>query len=190
MKALFSSKFHDKPVLYLVEDPTAVPDETRECEGMTLLYRDNKRIGANFFGIETEEEGLIFAPSEALVSLINDRLKAENEETVSFPSSGYRNATVTAVREHPLDERKSIVGLDLGSSSLITSTRYSLQVGDSVVVLTDGGFRRDGTAFLSSVIRNIPQEAEICSPYDLKIGEESKAPAAGNGLPGSDYFPR
>ena len=190
MKALFSSKFHDKPVLYLVEDPTAVPEETRECEGMTLLYRDGKRIGANFFGIETEEEGLIFAPSEALVSSINDRLKAENEEVVSFPSSGYRNATVTSVREHPLDEPKSIVGLDLGSSSLITSTRYSLQVGDSVVVLTDGGFRRDGTAFHSSVIRNIPQEAEICSPYDLKIGEESKAPAPGNGLPGSDYFPR
>ncbi|MDY6093533.1 MAG: hypothetical protein SPI58_00605 [Candidatus Enteromonas sp.] len=188
MKGFFASTFHEIPVLYLVEDPVSIPDQIKEVGDLKILYKDGRRIGVNFFGFPTEENGFIPLPNKDLLAKVNALLREAGEETVDVSSSGYRIAKVLHIDEHPLDEKKSIVKMSVGEKEVITSTRYKVEVGQKVVVITDRTFRFDGTYFTASVIRNIPQDVEICSPKDVGKGDVSTSPVSVEGEVGTDYF--
>ena len=74
MKALFSSKFHDKPVLYLVEDPTAVPDETKDGGAYKTVTGCFKRVDAVTHDIILSDGTVI--PAAGLYSLDGEIFKS------------------------------------------------------------------------------------------------------------------
>lgn len=182
-------------VLFLVIEPETIPNRVEEHDGATLLYHDERLIGANFFGLPSElnltEKGMIVNIPENVLFNVNQRL-----EKVGIPplekadSSGYIVAKVTKLEEHPLDERCNIVTLDLGGHELTTVSRYAnLREGLLIVVAIDGCIKFDGTAFHKKIVRNIPIECEVCSPFDLRLSEEGKAAFEAVGLEaGNDFF--
>jgi len=97
---------------------------------------------------------------------------------------------VKTIEEHPLDERSSILTLDLGDHELQTVTRYhNFEVGSALVVAIDGCIKFDGTLFEKKVVRNIAIDCEVCCEADLRIGEEYKAAfLPETHIAGSDFF--
>ena len=182
-------------VLFLVIEPETIPNRVEEHEGVTLLYHDKRLIGANFFGLPSElnlsEKGMIVKIPENVFFNVNQRLeKVGIHPLEKADSSGYIVAKVTKLEEHPLDERCNIVTLDLGGKELTTVSRYAnLKEGLLVVVAIDGCIKFDGTAFHKKIVRNIPIECEVCSPFDLRLSEEGKAAFEVAGLEaGNDFF--
>ena len=192
MPALFHSPSTGGDVLY-VAYPSSSPVTASVQKGdVVAVYAGPEIVGINVFHAEShfalEGKGLIPLPSQELVSSLNALLLEAGLPGLSFPSSGYRVYEVKNVEEHPLDEKKSILTLSDGTKEAVTSTRYTLAPGDRVVALESGHARRNGTFFASSVIRNIPQDVEICSEADLGLGEESKAAYRSTKEIGSDFF--
>ena len=80
-------------------------------------------------------------------------------------------AKVVSKEEHPLYERKSILTLDAGRR-LSTVTGYqNVEVGDLIAILLPGP-RMDGTYFAPRVEKNIAIDCEVCSPKDLRQGDD------------------
>lgn len=192
MPALFHSPSTGGDVLY-VAYPSSSPVTASVQKGdVVAIYAGNEIVGINVFRASShfalEGKGLIPLPSQALQDSLNALLAEASLPALTFPSSGYRVYEVKKVEEHPLDEKKSILTLSDGNKEAVTSTRYTLAPGDRVVALQGGYARRNGTFFTSSVIRNIPQDVEICSEADLGLGEESKAAYRPTKEIGSDFF--
>ena len=182
-------------VLFAVFDPETIPNRVEEREGVTALYRDETLVGINFFGAVEEfglnQKGMIVKICDDLLSKVNEKLASVGLKSLEKNlDSGYIVAKVTALEEHPLDERSNIVTLDLGGKTLTTVSRYAnLKEGLLIVVAVDGCIKFDGMAFHKKTVRNIPIECEVCSPFDLRVGEESKAAfEVQNKLPGEDFF--
>lgn len=192
MPALFHSPSTGGDVLY-VAYPSSSPVTASVQKGdVVAIYAGNEIVGINVFRASShfalEGKGLIPLPSQALQDSLNALLAEASLPALTFPSSGYRVYEVKKIEEHPLDEKKSILTLSDGNKEAVTSTRYTLAPGDRVVALQGGYARRNGTFFTSSVIRNIPQDVEICSEADLGLGEESKAAYRPTKEIGSDFF--
>lgn len=182
-------------VLFVVVDPEAIPNKIVERDGLTALYRDDVLVGANLFGagkaFGLKEKGMIVKIDENVICSVNELFSknglAPLEKNVD---SGYLVAEVTKLEEHPLDERCNIVTLNLGGKELTTVSRYAnLEVGLRIVVAIDGCIKFDGTAFHKKIVRNIPIECEVCSPFDLRLGEEGRSAfAVTDKAPGEDFF--
>ncbi|MCF0113632.1 MAG: hypothetical protein HUJ60_06645 [Bacilli bacterium] len=184
-----------KDVLYLVIDPLVTPDKVVENDNLVLLYREGALVGANLFcpkAIFPElKAGMIPLPCAEFLKQFNILLTESGAPALPSPeNSGYLVAGITNLEEHPLDEKQSIVTLSLGAKSLITTTRYAnLEIGARVVIAVDGCIKFDGQQVKATVIRNINKDAEICSPFDLRIGDESKkAYIETIKQPGEDFF--
>ena len=182
-------------VLFLVVEPETIPSRVEEHEGVTLLYRDDKLVGANFLGFGEKyglkEKGMIVKIPENVIVGVNQCLaEVGADKLCDNVNSGYLVAKVTKLEEHPLDERSNIVTLDLGGYELTTVSRYAnLKPGLRIVVAIDGCIKFDGMAFHKKVVRNIPIECEVCSPFDLRLGEEGKcAFEVEDKVEGSDFF--
>lgn len=192
MPALFYSPATGGDVLYVAYPSSSPVTNSVQKGDVVAIYAGNEIVGINVFRASShfalEGEGLIPLPSQALQDSLNALLAEASLPALTFPSSGYRVYEVLKVEEHPLDEKKSILTLSDGNKEAVTSTRYTLAPGDRVVVLQSGYARRNGTFFASSVIRNIPQDVEICSEADLGLGEESKAAYRSTKEIGSDFF--
>ncbi len=195
MYRFFANPDNVGDVLFVVFDPEAIPNRVEEHEGVTALYRDESLVGLNLFGAIGEfgitQKGMIVKICGSLLSKVNQKLASVGLKTLeNNPDSGYIVAKVTALEEHPLDERSNIVTLDLGGKTLTTVSRYAnLREGLLIVVAIDGCIKFDGMAFHKKIVRNIPIECEVCSPFDLRIGEEGKAAfEVENKLPGEDFF--
>ena len=182
-------------VLFVVVDPEAIPNKVVEHDGLTALYRDDVLVGANLFGVGEAfglmEKGMIVKIDENVICNVNELFSknglAPLEKNVD---SGYLVAEVTKLEEHPLDERCNIVTLNLGGKELTTVSRYAnLEVGLRIVVAIDGCIKFDGTAFHKKIVRNIPIECEVCSPFDLRLSEEGKSAfVVTDKAPGEDFF--
>ena len=192
MPALFYSPATGGDVLYVAYPSSSPVTNSVQKGDVVAIYAGNEIVGINVFRASShfalEGEGLIPLPSQALQDSLNALLAEASLPALTFPSSGYRVYEVKKVEEHPLDEKKSILTLSDGNKEAVTSTRYTLAPGDRVVALQGGYARRNGTFFTSSVIRNIPQDVEICSEADLGIGEESKAAYRPTKEIGADFF--
>lgn len=192
MPALFYSPATGGDVLYVAYPSSSPVTNSVQKGDVVAIYAGNEIVGINVFRASShfalEGEGLIPLPSQALQDSLNALLAEASLPALNFPSSGYRVYEVKKVEEHPLDEKKSILTLSDGNKEAVTSTRYTLAPGDRVVALENGYARRNGTFFASSVIRNIPQDVEICSEADLSLGEESKAAYRPTKEIGADFF--
>ncbi len=184
-------------VLYCVIDPLSYPDRVNKVGNVAALYHGQERVGINFLDISAtmkiKAEGMIPFAAEEFLKLINHMLENAGEESLpNQDSSFYKIASVEAIEEHPLDEKKNILHLDLGGSKLDTVTRYSnIKVGDKIVVAVDGCLRVDGTPFSAHKERNIPIDCEVCCMKDLGVGEENKlALVVEEGTAGEDFFLR
>ncbi len=181
-------------VLYCVINPSSYPDHVKKAGDVASLYHGSERVGINFLNIsntmKVKANGMIPMLSEPLLEVVNHMLINAGEEPLPpCESSCYEIAEVTSVEEHPLDEKKKIVHLNLGAKNLDTVTRYSNVVaGSKIVVAIDHCLKADGTEFLAHTERNIPIDCEICSPKDLRLGEEDKLAFLAEGNPGEDFF--
>lgn len=182
-------------VLFVLVRPSSKPDFTKKSGDIAALYEGNELVGINLFEaskhVELSENGVIFAPSATLIESLNKCLVEAGIEPLS-PSmdSGYKVAKVLSIEEHPLDERLSILTLDLGEEKLSTVTRYSnYALGSLLVACVSGSIRKDGTIFEKKIEKNIPIECELCSETDLNKGDDYKNAFIVEGLnPGDDYF--
>ena len=184
-------------VLYCVIDPLSYPDKVKKTGDVAALYHGQDRVGINFLDIsktmKIKAEGMIPYAAEEFLNLINHMLENAGEEPLpAQESSFFEIAKVSGIEEHPLDEKKSILHLDLGNAKLDTVTRYSnFKEGDLIVVAIDGCLKIDGTSFSAHKERNIPIDCEVCSMKDLGIGEENKlAIVVEEGKEGEDFFLR
>ncbi len=181
-------------VLYCVINPSSYPDHVKKAGDVASLYHGSERVGINFLNIsntmKVKANGMIPMLSEPLLEVVNHMLINAGEEPLPpCESSYYEIAEVTSVEEHPLDEKKKIVHLNLGAKNLDAVTRYSNVVpGSKIVVAIDHCLKADGTEFLAHTERNIPIDCEICSPKDLRLGEEDKLAFLAEGNPGEDFF--
>lgn len=154
------------------------PDRSLDENGATLLYRGDEFLGANI----AHPKGI------KLQDGLNVRLSSKDEEALkgylgahyqSPEPSNFVYAKVVFKEEHPLYERKSILTLDAGKR-LSTVTGYqNVEVGDSIAILLPGP-RMDGTYFAPRVEKNIAIDCEVCSPKDLRRGDDGTKAYIGN----------
>lgn len=197
MSALFYNYKTNGDILFLVNEPESYPDKVVTKGDVVALYKGETLVGVNFLNIgkvcKIHADGLIVPVDDKLVDVVNCLLEGAMLAKLDyFASSGYKVGKVTKIEEHPLDEKKRILTLDLGGSTLSTVTRYSnFSVGDNLVLVTDGTIKFDGTKFTKRIERNIPIDAEVCSGNDLKVNDDFKSAFLANDLEaGDDFFLR
>lgn len=184
-------------VLYIVYDPASYPDKTLKDGDVVALFKNDRLIGINIFGIsevvKLRTDGMIVTPEDALIDVVNTILSRAHLEKLAYcRDSGYKVGKIVSLEEHPLDEKAKIVHLDFGSGHLVeTFSHYpNLEVGDLLVAALDGTIRFDGTLFRAGAVRNIGHDADICSPKELRVGDDfAKAFKAKEGYkPGDDFY--
>lgn len=170
-------------VLFILIDPEKKTEKTVKNGNVAALYAGTELIGINVFHLsdtlKLKSKGMIPAPEDKLVDVINVLLK--NAALSPLPycrDSGYHVAEITALEEHPLDEKAHIVTLSLGPKKLTTVSWYpNLALGKDVVVMLEGTIAYDGSVFHAFVSRNIPNECSILSASELHLGD-NKEPGA------------
>ena len=182
-------------VLFIVIDGKAYPDRTVVKGEVTALYQGDRLVGINLFDFgktaKIKATGMIVAPNDALIDVINSKLENAGLEKLPYcTSTGYQIGEVVGKEEHPLDEKSNILTIKVGEKTLTTVSRYqNIEVGSKIVVVTDGVLKFDGTAFAKKVVKNIPIECEVCCEKDLHIGEEfKKAFLVTEKASGADFF--
>ena len=195
MSAFFYQHETGGDVLFLVIEPAIYPDKTVKKGDVVALYAQEKLVGVNFLNwsekVKTKVSGLIVAPNDAFIDVVNAELANAGLPKVDYVrSSGYKVGTVLSSEEHPLDERARIIEVSLGDKKVATVTRYqNATVGTKIVVVVDGTIKFNGTKFASSLVKNIPVEAEVCSASDLKVGDDYKSAFVPSGYEdGADFF--
>lgn len=181
--------------LFVVFEAETKPDKVISNEGVTALYREGRLIGYNVFEVskvvKLKSSGMIVTPEDVLVNAINVLLENAGFEKLPYcESSGYLVGKVIKVEEHPLDSKRKIIDISFGDKGVKeTTTRYDVNEGDFLVCVLDDTIKFDGTTFHASIIKNIPQDAEVLSSKELKIGEENHAPFHPEGYnEGEDFF--
>ena len=194
MYRLFYNHENVGDVLFVVIDPNAYPDHKEEKGEVVALYKGEELVGINLFGFgktaKIKASGMIVSPEDVLIDVINAKLVAAGLEALPYTRRTlYTVAKVTAKEEHPLDEKSSILTLDLGDKTLSTVTRYqNVEVGSHIVVAEDGCIKFDGRPFEKKVVKNIPIDCEVCCAADLHVGEEFKEAFLVDKKEGSDFF--
>ncbi len=182
-------------VLFVVIEPTIIPDRKISNGRVTSLYKGEKLVGINVFDIQKDikikASGMIVTPDRIMIDALNSILvNAGTEKLPYVEDSGYAVAKISKIEEHPLDERMSIVTLDDGKGALSTVTRYqNIEEGGYCVIVRDGTIKFDGSRFEKHVSRNIPIDCELCSGSDLKISDDFKSAFIPEGYnAGDDFF--
>ncbi len=176
---------HEMPgdVLFVVFDPEKKITSSRKNGDIVTLFSNDERVGINIFNISSyvsiPHDGAFLQQDNEILNAVNSLLSSSSLPMVPpNTNSGFFVATVTALEEHPLDEKASIVSLSMGEKNVSTVTRYSnLKVGDKVVVETDGCLDYEGSIFHSHQEKNIPFDVRIANAQELQFvtGENDKA---------------
>lgn len=166
--------------LFLVIEPESYPDRVEEKGDVVALYKENRLVGVNFLHIgktmKIHAEGMIVTPENVVVDVLNSLLVGVGMEKIPYcEDSYYVVGKVTKKEEHPLNEKLSILTVDVGDGVLSTVTRYAnIEEGSHIVLAKDGCLRFDGSQFHARVEKNINIDAEVCSESDLRLGKEDK----------------
>ena len=124
MYRLFYDYETNGDVLFLLIDPEAKVDHTKQVGNVTVLFdTQNKVLGANIFSVSSvvkiHSKGALFAPSEKLLSAINPWLEAAGVAALTpEKSSGFEVLEITKLEEHPLEAHASIVTLNNGKKDV------------------------------------------------------------------------
>lgn len=194
MYRLFYRPNVSQDILFVLIDPEKKTDRVEKKGDLAILYSGNEVAGYNLFNAHKvyafPETGMIYAPKKELLAALNAFLTAAGQTPLSLEQpSGYFVSKITAMEEHPLDEKAHILTLDLGGKSLTTVSWYpSLMVGDEVVVALEGTILHDGSVFHRFVSRNIPNEASLMSAKELGLTGDEGAYKVTNRRSGSDFF--
>ena len=180
MHRIYYSKNLNDDTLFVVIHADMTPDRVEKKEDVVALYAGDELIGINLLNaskyIDIDPKGMIAKEEQGLLDKLNACfVPAGLPALEKNEASGYAVAKILKLEEHPLDEKKQIVTLSLGGKTLETTTRYqNIEEGALVVVALDGCYKFDGTCFKAGIIRNIHQDCELCSPSDLRLGEDYK----------------
>ena len=195
MHRIYYSKELNDDTLFVVFSAEKTPNKIQKQGDVVALYLDEELVGINLLHassyLDFDPKGMVAKEEETLLEKLNALfLQAGLPKLEKNPSSGFVVGKIIKLEEHPLDEKKQIVTLSIGDKTLETTTRYAnIKEGSLVVVATDGCFKFDGTCFHKAVIRNIAQDCELCSPSDLRLGEDYKNALLVEGLEeGTDFF--
>jgi hypothetical protein len=194
MYRLFYNPKISGDILFGLLDPEKKTERIESKGDLALLYAGAELVGFNLFNAKKvypfPEEGAIFAPKEELVKALNGVLTAAGVTPLAVNEpSGYFVAEISAMEEHPLDEKAHILTLDLGNKTLTTVSWYpELSLGDQVVIAVEGTILIDGSVFHSFVSRNIPNEASLMSAKELRLTGEAGAYKVKGLVKGSDFF--
>ena len=194
MYRLFYDKVVSGDILFVLISPEKKTSKTVKVGDLALLYSGEELTGINLFNASKvyplASKGIIYAPKKELIDALNKVLV--NAKVAPLPylaDSGFHLAKISAMEEHPLDEKAHILTLSLGSEKKMTVSWYpNLSIGALVVVALDGTILRDGSVFHSFVSRNIPNEVSLMGSKDLGLPEGEGAYLATSGNPGDDFF--
>ncbi len=182
-------------VLFLLLKPNKKATRIEKHDKLTAIYDGEELIGVNFFDIgktmKIHASGMIVDVQEPMLECVNSLLSnASLPELPIMDDSGYKVMEITALEEHPLDQKAQIVTLTNGKETFHTVYKDStLKVGDKLVVAMPGCIAYDGTEIEKTVEKNLPIEVRICSEKELKISKEDKcAFKAKEEKLGSDFF--
>ena len=140
---------------------------------VSVIYHDNEIIGYNIFDIKDiikiKSEGMIYFPSNVLVSILNSILQNEKLETLEYKtSSGYLIAQVDEIKG--IDNEKSLLSLSIGNDIFHSVVKNcSLKTGDKVVIVQEGTFLNNGEMFKETNYENIKINAHVCTGVELGI---------------------
>lgn len=140
---------------------------------VSVIYHNDEIIGYNIFDIKDiikiKSEGMIYFPSNVLVSIINSVLQNEKLETLEYKtSSGYLIAQVDEIKG--IDNEKSLLSLSIGNDIFHSVVKNcSLKNGDKVVIVQEGTFLNNGEMFKETNFENIKINAHVCTGVELGI---------------------
>ena len=140
---------------------------------VSVIYHNDEIIGYNIFDIKDiikiKSEGMIYFPSNVLVSIINSVLQNEKLETLEYKtSSGYLIAQVDEIKG--IDNEKSLLSLSIGNDIFHSVVKNcSLKTGDKVVIVQEGTFLNNGEMFKETNYENIKINAHVCTGVELGI---------------------
>ena len=140
---------------------------------VSVIYHNDEIIGYNIFDIKDiikiKSEGMIYFPSNVLVSIINSVLQNEKLETLEYKtSSGYLIAQVDEIKG--IDNEKSLLSLSIGNDIFHSVVKkYIIKNGDKVVIVQEGTFLNNGEMFKETNFENIKINAHVCTGVELGI---------------------
>lgn len=140
---------------------------------VSVIYHNDEIIGYNIFDIKDiikiKSEGMIYFPSNVLVSIINSVLQNEKLETLEYKtSSGYLIAQVDEIKG--IDNEKSLLSLSIGNDIFHSVVKNCLlKNGDKVVIVQEGTFLNNGEMFKETNFENIKINAHVCTGVELGI---------------------
>lgn len=163
-------------VILVIFDNAKSATRSERKDKVTAIYHDDEIIGYNIFDVKEivkiKNEGMIFLPSEGLISVINSILTNEGFESLELKeNSGYFTAEVTDAIE--LDDNKLFVTAFSGNECVNGIIKNaSLQVGDKIVVATVGTYLSNGEVVKMGNMDGTLLNAHICTNKDLGIKED------------------
>jgi len=196
MYRLFYNEIVNGDILFIVFASEKRPSRIEKKGDVAAIYEGQELIGYNLFNAKSHyafpNAGMIYAPSKAMIEAVNKTLVGAGFSPLPLEErSGYEVARITALEEHPLDEKAQIVSLSLGGKKATTVSWYTnLAVNDFVVVALDGTILKDGSVFHSFVSRNIPNEASLMSARELGLPAGTGAYHPTGLGEGNDFFYR
>lgn len=163
-------------VILVIFDNAKSATRSERKDKVTAIYHDDEIIGYNIFDVKEivkiKNEGMIFLPSEGLISVINSILTNEGFESLELKeNSGYFTAEVADAIE--LDDNKLFVTAFLGNECVNGIIKNaSLQTGDKIVVATVGTYLSNGEVVKMGNMDGTLLNAHICTNKDLGIKED------------------
>ena len=147
-------------VIIILFDNKKKPTHSVSKGRVTVVYHDEEIIGYNIFNvkeiIKIKNEGMIYYPNPALVSVLNTILINEGVKPLDIlDESGYMTAEV-------VKNDDGLVTLSLGNKEM--TAKADLNVGDKVVVALKDTFLYDG-----SIVKDC---AHVCTYKELGIKVE------------------
>ena len=140
---------------------------------VSVIYHNDEIIGYNIFDIKDiikiKSEGMIYFPSNVLVSIINSVLQNEKLETLEYKtSSGYLIAQVDEIKG--IDNEKFLLSLSIGNDIFHSVVKNCLlKNGDKVVIVQEGTFLNNGEMFKETNDETIKINAHVCTGVELGI---------------------
>src|SRR5438552_132154 len=135
-------------------------------------------------------------PEEIAELLTRAGVETENIETRGAIFERVIVSQITASSQHPNADRLTVCEVDDGSGTkrqiVCGATNY--KVGDKVPLALPGAKLPNGTDIRKSKLRGIESEGMLCSPIELRLGEDASgllilSPDAKIGAPIGDLFP-